>query len=63
AEKLSGDAGLEVASYSTSLGELESSCEMTADTAKSYSSVGFLFKIQGKYDEAGPLYERSQAIR
>lgn len=45
AEKLSGDPGLEVASYRTSLGELES-CEATADVASSYASVGFLFNIQ-----------------
>ncbi|CAN0454038.1 unnamed protein product [Ectocarpus sp. 12 AP-2014] len=42
AKKLSGDPGLEVASYRTSLGEFKS-CEATADVASSYSSVGFLF--------------------
>ncbi|CAM9900520.1 unnamed protein product [Ectocarpus sp. 4 AP-2014] len=61
-EKLSRDPGLEVASYRASLGELES-CEATEAVARSYWSVGFLFKIQGKYAEAEPLYERSQAIQ
>ncbi|CAM9168776.1 unnamed protein product [Ectocarpus sp. 13 AM-2016] len=56
-EKLCGDSDLEVASYSTSLGELES-CEATKDVADSYASVGFLFNIQGKYDQADPLYVR-----
>eukprot|EP00752_Nemacystus_decipiens_P014746 g13130.t2 len=60
-EQLSGDSQLEVASYSTSLGELES-CEATTAVAFSYSSVGYLFKLQGKYTEAEPLYERCQAI-
>ncbi|CAN0265689.1 unnamed protein product, partial [Ectocarpus fasciculatus] len=60
-ENLSGNPGLEVASYSTSLGEFES-CGATADVASSYSYVGFLFDIQGKYEEAEPLYERSQTI-
>ncbi|CAB1113143.1 unnamed protein product [Ectocarpus sp. CCAP 1310/34] len=53
-EKLSGDPELEVA--------LES-CEATEAVARSYWSVGFLFNIQGKYAEAEPLYERSQAIQ
>lgn len=44
-EQLSGDPELEVASYSTSLGELES-CEATAEVASCYSSVSFLFDIQ-----------------
>eukprot|EP00752_Nemacystus_decipiens_P012223 g10837.t1 len=61
-EMLSGDPELEVASYSTSLGELES-CEATVDVASSYSSVGFFFHIQGKYKQAEPLYEKSQAIQ
>ncbi|CAM9762259.1 unnamed protein product [Ectocarpus sp. 8 AP-2014] len=61
-EKLSGDPELEVASYRASLGELES-CEATEAVATSYCSVGFLFNIQGKYAEAEPLYERSQAIQ
>ncbi|CAM9138218.1 unnamed protein product, partial [Ectocarpus sp. 13 AM-2016] len=60
-EKLSGDPELEVASYRASLGELES-CKATEAVARSYSSVGSLFNIQGKYAEAEPLYERSQAI-
>eukprot|EP00903_Cladosiphon_okamuranus_P022363 g20568.t1 len=60
-EMLSGNPMLEVASYSTSLGELES-CEATTDVASSYSSVGFFFNIQGKFSEAEPLYERCQAI-
>lgn len=47
-KKLSEDPGLEVASYSTSLGELESS-KATADVANSYSSVGFLFHIQVRH--------------
>lgn len=45
AEQLSGDPKLEVVSYTTSLGELES-CEATTDVANSYASVGFLFNIQ-----------------
>ncbi|CAB1104777.1 unnamed protein product [Ectocarpus sp. CCAP 1310/34] len=61
-EKLSGDSELEVASYSTSLGELES-CKATTDVASSYSFVGFLFNIQGEYTQAEPLYEKSQAIQ
>ncbi|CAM9647109.1 unnamed protein product [Laminaria digitata] len=60
-EKLSGDSELEVASYRASLGELES-CEATVDVSNSYSFVGGLFHIQGKYAEAEPLYERSHAI-
>eukprot|EP00752_Nemacystus_decipiens_P017213 g15421.t2 len=56
-EKLSGDSKLEVASYSASLGALES-CEATTDVACSYSSVAFLFNIQGKYKQADPLYVR-----
>ncbi|CAM9971540.1 unnamed protein product [Ectocarpus sp. 8 AP-2014] len=103
-EKLSGDPELEVASYGTSLRELESG-KMTEAVARSYWSVGLLFDIQvrqmflgdsalfggcslssvaqgrfardrfhrsplrymlcmtGKYAEAEPLYERSQAIQ
>ncbi|CAN0587250.1 unnamed protein product, partial [Ectocarpus sp. 12 AP-2014] len=38
------------------------SCEATTVVASSYSSVGFLFSIQGKYDEADPLYQRALAI-
>ena len=47
-EELSGDLELEVASYSTSLGELGEleSCEATMDVAGSFSSVGLLFCIQ-----------------
>ncbi|CAN0272778.1 unnamed protein product [Ectocarpus sp. 12 AP-2014] len=60
-EELSGNSKLEVASYSTSLGELES-CDATTDVAFTYLSVGFLFNIQGKYAEAEPLYARCQAI-
>ncbi|CAM9384158.1 unnamed protein product [Ectocarpus sp. 13 AM-2016] len=60
AEKLSGDPGLEVSSYGTSLGELES-CEATADVASSYSSVGFLFNNQ--FSEAEKLHENVQAIQ
>ncbi|CBJ32850.1 NB-ARC and TPR repeat-containing protein-likely pseudogene [Ectocarpus siliculosus] len=44
-EKLSGDPELEVASYGTSLGELESG-EATEAVGTSYCSVGFLFNIQ-----------------
>lgn len=44
-EKLSGDPGLEVASYRASLGELES-CEATAEVASCFAWVGFLFYIQ-----------------
>ncbi|CAM9531944.1 unnamed protein product [Ectocarpus sp. 6 AP-2014] len=44
-EQLSGDPTLEVVSYTTSLGELES-CEATTDVADSYASVSFLFNIQ-----------------
>ncbi|CAN0270483.1 unnamed protein product, partial [Ectocarpus fasciculatus] len=61
-EKLSGDPELEVTSYRASLGELES-LEATEAVATSYCSVWFLFNIQGKYPEAEPLYERSQAIQ
>ncbi|CAN0367181.1 unnamed protein product [Ectocarpus sp. 6 AP-2014] len=61
-EKLSGDPELEVASYCANLGELESG-EATKAVARSYWSVGFLFKIQGKYAEAETLYERSRAIQ
>ncbi|CAN0367965.1 unnamed protein product [Ectocarpus sp. 12 AP-2014] len=60
-EELSGNSKLEVASYSTSLGELES-CDATTDVAFTYLYVGFLFNIQGKYVEAEPLYERCQTI-
>ncbi|CAM9944643.1 unnamed protein product, partial [Ectocarpus fasciculatus] len=60
-ENLSGDSQLEVASYSASLGALESS-EATVEVAGCFSSVGFLFNLQGKYLEAEPLYERVQAI-
>ncbi|CAN0589553.1 unnamed protein product, partial [Ectocarpus sp. 12 AP-2014] len=38
------------------------SCEVTTAEASSYSSVGFLFIIQGKYDEAEPMYVRAIAI-
>ncbi|CAN0313798.1 unnamed protein product, partial [Hapterophycus canaliculatus] len=61
-EQLSGDPELEVASYTTSLREFES-CEATTDVANSSASVGFLFNIQGKYTQAEPLYEKSQAIQ
>ncbi|CAM9587498.1 unnamed protein product, partial [Ectocarpus fasciculatus] len=61
-EKLAGNPELEVASYRASLGELEL-CEATDAVAISYSSVGLLFKIQGKYASALPLYERSQGIQ
>lgn len=44
-EELSGDDGLEIASYLASLGQLES-CEADADMAKSYSSVGAFFELQ-----------------
>lgn len=44
-EELSGNQGLEVASYRVSLGELEA-CEATAEVANSYSSVGLLFGVQ-----------------
>ena len=44
-EKLSGDPGLEVASYRASLGELES-CEATAEVASCYARVGFLSNLQ-----------------
>lgn len=47
-EQLSGDPELEVASYTTSLGELKS-CEATTDVASSYSSVGFFFDIQVRH--------------
>ncbi|CAM9232131.1 unnamed protein product [Scytosiphon promiscuus] len=53
-EQLAGDTELEVASYSTSLGELES-CGATTDVAKSYSCVGFLFNIQVRYCLGSPL--------
>eukprot|EP00752_Nemacystus_decipiens_P013900 g12339.t1 len=61
-EQLCGDPQLEVASYSTSLAALES-CEATAEVARSYASVGFLFYMQGKYTQAEQLYEKSQAIQ
>eukprot|EP00752_Nemacystus_decipiens_P009503 g8495.t2 len=71
-ETLSGDHGLEVATYLASLRELGSyeadadtaksySC-VDADVAKSYSCVGSFFELQGKYGEAEALYERCQAI-
>ena len=44
-EQLSEDPDLEVASYTTSLRELES-CEAITCVASSYASVGFLFNIQ-----------------
>ena len=44
-EKLSGNFGLEVASYRASLGELES-YEATAEVASFYALVGTLFKLQ-----------------
>ena len=44
-EKLSGNFGLEVASYRASLGELES-YEATAEVASFYALVGILFKLQ-----------------
>lgn len=46
-EKLSGNPELEVTSYRTSLGELES-CEATEDVANSYGWVGGLFDIQAR---------------
>eukprot|EP00752_Nemacystus_decipiens_P007317 g6548.t1 len=60
-EELAGDSRLEVSSYSTSLGELDS-CEETTDVARCYSSVGYFFSIQGKYVDAEPLFGRCQAI-
>ncbi|CAM9716370.1 unnamed protein product, partial [Hapterophycus canaliculatus] len=60
-EELSGDPGLEVKSYNASLEELES-CEATADLVKMYSSVGFLFHLQGKYSEAESCFKRLQAM-
>lgn len=45
AEELSGDPGLEVASYRASLGELDS-CEATVDVAECYSFVERLFYLQ-----------------
>lgn len=48
-EQLSGDPELEVASYSTSLGELES-CEATTEVARSYWDVGVLFNIQVRHN-------------
>lgn len=47
-EKLSGDSGLEVASYRASLGELES-CEATDKVANCFARVGFLFRIQVRH--------------
>ena len=44
-EQLSGDPRLEIVSYRTSLGELES-YEATVEVASSYSWVGFLFNLQ-----------------
>lgn len=44
-EELSGDLGLEVASYRASLGELEA-CETNADVACLFSRVGRLFELQ-----------------
>lgn len=44
-EQLSGNLGLEVASYRVSLGRLES-CEATEEVADSYWSVGMLFEMQ-----------------
>lgn len=44
-EKLSGDPGLEVASYRASLGDLDS-CGATAEVASCLSRVGYLFNIQ-----------------
>ncbi|CBJ26207.1 NB-ARC and TPR repeat-containing protein [Ectocarpus siliculosus] len=61
-EKLSGDPQLEVASYRASLGALEWG-EATEAAARSYFSVGFLFNVQGKYDDAESLYKRSLATQ
>lgn len=47
-EELSGNLELEVASYRASLEGLES-CEATANVARSYSSVGFLFYLQVRH--------------
>lgn len=42
-EKLSGDPGLEIASYRSSLGE---SCGATEEVASCLEKVGFLFNLQ-----------------
>ena len=44
-ETLSGDPGLEVASYLASLGNLESG-EATAEVASCFARIGYLFNIQ-----------------
>ncbi|CAM9222589.1 unnamed protein product [Pylaiella littoralis] len=61
-EELSGDCELETTSYRASLGALEA-CEATADVANSYLSVGILFELQGKFNEADALLLRVIAIQ
>eukprot|EP00903_Cladosiphon_okamuranus_P008759 g8391.t1 len=59
-ENLSGDQHLEVCTYGVSLKALEGS-EPTADVAYMMWAAGILFELQGKYEEAEPLYKRSLA--
>ncbi|CAM9419352.1 unnamed protein product [Scytosiphon promiscuus] len=61
AEALSGDPGLQVASYSASLGELEA-CKATEEAASAFACVGHLFDLQGKFDHAERLYVKAIAV-
>eukprot|EP00752_Nemacystus_decipiens_P017370 g15565.t2 len=59
--ELSHNEQLEVDAYNASLGELGE--DQSGDTAYDFWAVGKLFDLQGNYDDAKPLYERSLAIR
>ncbi|CAM9956525.1 unnamed protein product [Scytosiphon promiscuus] len=61
-EELSDDKELEAKTYKDSLRPLEGG-DMTVDVAQVFEDVGTLFMLQGKYEESGPLYERSLAVR
>ncbi|CAM9564029.1 unnamed protein product [Laminaria digitata] len=60
-EDLSGDKQLQVSTYGLNLKALEGS-EPTADVGYTNWAAGRLLELQGKYAEAEPLYERSQAV-
>ncbi|CAB1113194.1 unnamed protein product [Ectocarpus sp. CCAP 1310/34] len=59
--ELCGNKQLEVEAYDASLGELGD--DESTGAADAFSAVGRLLQLEGKYDDAEPLYERSQAIR
>ncbi|CAN0234238.1 unnamed protein product [Scytosiphon promiscuus] len=60
-EDMSGDKQLEVSTYGVKLKALEGS-EPMESVAYTNWAAGRLFELQGKFEEAEPLYKRSLAI-